>query len=75
MLVLLVSVSLPSNPSVQSEVMEEVVVYKALYNYSPSDDELTEGYIAIKTDDVLEVKKSEHLAAECGGNIQVGCVL
>ena len=28
--------------------MEEVVVYKALYNYSPSDDELTEGYIAIK---------------------------
>ena len=53
--------------------MEEVVVYKALYNYSPSDDELTEGYIAIKTDDVLEVKKSEHLAAECGGNIQV-CV-
>ena len=51
--------------------MEEVLVYKALYNYSPSDDELTEGYIAVKTDDVLEVKKSDHLAAECGGNIQV----
>ena len=51
--------------------MEEIVLYKALYNYSPSDDELTEGYIAIKTDDVLEVKKSAQFEAECEGNIQV----
>ena len=51
--------------------MEEIVLYKALYNYSPSDDELTEGYIAMKTDDVLEVKKSAQFEAECEGNIQV----
>ena len=51
--------------------MEEIVLYKTLYNYSPSDDELTEGYIAIKTDDVLEVKKSAQFEAECEGNIQV----
>ena len=54
--------------------MEEVIIYKALYNYSPSDDEITEGYIALRTDDVVEVQRTEKFEEECDGNIQVGFV-
>ena len=36
--------------------VEELVYYKVLYNYSPNEEELEDGYIAIKTDDQLEVK-------------------
>ncbi len=52
--------------------MEEVIIYKALYNYSPSDDEITEGYIALRTDDVVEVQRTEKFEEENDGNIQVG---
>ena len=35
--------------------MEEIIIYKALYDYKPSDDDVKEGYLAIQADDILEV--------------------
>ncbi len=54
--------------------MEEIIIYKALYNYSPSDDEVIEGYIALKIDDLVQVTRTEKFEEENGGNVQVGPV-
>ena len=35
--------------------MEEIVIYRALYDYRPSDDDVKEGYLPIQADDILEV--------------------
>ncbi len=33
-----------------------LVIYKALFNYSPSDDEQQDGYISMTAEDILQVK-------------------
>lgn len=38
-----------------SSTSQELVVYKSLYNYSPSSEDEEEGYIEIREDDLLEV--------------------
>ncbi|XP_013395835.1 phosphatidylinositol 3-kinase regulatory subunit alpha-like [Lingula anatina] len=47
--------------------MGEIVLYQALYNYSPSDEEKEEGYIDIEVNDLLEVTN----VAEIEGSIEV----
>lgn len=44
--------------------MEEIIIYKVLYDYNPSDDELKEGYLPIQVDDTLEVTVSPQLPQE-----------
>ena len=44
--------------------MDEIIIYKALYDYKPSDEELKEGYLPIQAEDTLEVTISPQFPQE-----------
>jgi hypothetical protein len=48
-----------SSPTASSNA--EFAVYRALYDYTPEPEDLTDGYIAIKSNDFLQVKRPVEL--------------
>ena len=44
--------------------MDEIIIYKAQYDYNPNEDELKEDYLPIQVDDIIEVTMSPQFPQE-----------